>query len=184
MLNKLVVSFCAMFFASIAMAQSDIESKEKLEAISVLKKHSETIACNTSFEEEKNLKNFIKNVFPIERDDSDFGSTVYYILWHGDIGCAGGSGTNSFAVSELSRFSKTRPFLVKNNNAFGEEFSKLVNLRFIEKIQQINNKKFVVTSSEYEKKDANNFPSNKYQYTVEQVNFKWKVTNKKYIGRN
>ncbi len=156
---------------------------EKIAALTVLKKYSETVSCGSSFEEEKSVRKFLKNVYTIERD-VEMGSATYFILWDGDIGCNGGSATHSFIITEVSRFTESRPLLVQNNDAFGEEFSKSVNLRFIEKIQQINSNKFVVISSEHVNDDANNFPSKKYQYTVEKIKHQWKITDKKYLGKN
>ena len=48
---------------------------------------------------------------------SGFGlsSPSNYILWNGDIGCNSGTGTHSYYVSEVSRFSPNRPLLVTTN---------------------------------------------------------------------
>jgi hypothetical protein len=180
---KFAVTLLAMLFATSSLAQAKSESEEKVMALTVLKKYSETVACDTNFKEEKSVQKFLKDVYTIERDP-ELGSATYFILWSGDIGCNGGSGTNSFIISEVSRFTESRPLLVQNNDAFGGEFSKSINPRFIEKIQQINEKKFLITSSEHSGDDANNFPSKKYQYTLEQKDYKWKLTNKKYLGKN
>lgn len=175
--------FFALTIATPSFSQSKNEMDDKISALTILKKYSETISCGSSFEEEKSVRKFLKNVYTVERDE-EIGSATYFILWDGDIGCAGGSGTHSFIISEVGRDTESRPLLVKNDNAFGEEFSKKINSRAIEKIQQINSNKFLITSSEHGEKDANNFPSKKYQYTVDRVNYQWKVTGKKYLGVN
>ena len=84
----------------------------------------------------KSVRKFLKNVYTIEPDE-EMGSATYFILWDGDIGCNGGSATPSFMISEVGRFTESRPFLVLNNDAFGEDFSKNINSRFIEKLQKI-----------------------------------------------
>ena len=169
--------------ASPSFSQSKNEMDDKISALTVLKKYSETVSCGSSFEGGKSVRKFLKNVYTVERDQ-EIGSATYFVLLDGDVGCAGGSGTHSFIISEVSRDTESRPLLVKNNDAFGEEFSKTINTRFIEKIQQINNDKFLITSSEHGEKDANNFPSKKYQYTVDKIKYQWKVTGKKYLGVN
>ena len=187
MLRKILSCLPAVLLAAAAptssFAQSKTESEEKIIALTVLKKYSETVSCGSSFEEEKSVRKFLKNVYTIERDE-EMGSATYFILWDGDMGCNGGSGTHSFIISEVGRFTESRPFLVLNNDAFGEDFSKNINSRFIEKLQKINNDKFLVVSSEHGENDANNFPSRKYQYTVDRIKFQWKVTSKKYLGKN
>jgi hypothetical protein len=161
----------------ISHANAETELEEKAKVLSVLKKYSETVACSTSFEEQGSLEPFLKDVYSIERDP-EFGQATYYVLWSGDMGCAGGSGTSSFFISEITRDTSSRPFLVKNNEAFGDDFSKKVNPRFIESVKKINPDHFIVTSSEHAKDDANNFPSMKYQYVLQRQNWLWKVTSR------
>lgn len=184
MLKKAIPSlFVCLLAATPAFSQSKTEADEKIAALTVLKKYSETVSCITNFEEEKSVRKFLKNVYTIERNEEN-GSVTYFILWHGDIGCQGGSGTNSAMISEVSRSYGSGPLIVQNNDAFGEDFSEKINMRFIEKIQQVSDSRFLVVSSEFGDHDANNFPSWKYQYTVDKIGFQWKVTNKKFLGKN
>ena len=101
----------------------------------------------------------------------------------GDIGCNGGSGTFSFYVSEVGRYSLRRPFLVLNNEAFGKIFSEKINTRFIKSVEMVNNKYFIITSSEYAKNDSNSFPSRNYKYHLKRKNGfgDWKLVKKDLI---
>lgn len=122
----------------------------------------------------------MKDVYTIERKPK-FGQATYYVLWSGDIGCYGGSGTHSYFISEVSRYASDRPFLVKNNKAFGKSFYEQINPRFIESVRQVNPKHFVIVSSKHAKDDANNFPSLKYQYALQRQDLFWKITSKKLL---
>lgn len=168
--------------SSISYAHADNELVEKATVLGVLKKYSETVACSTNFEEKESLELFLKNVYTMERDP-DTGSATYYILWEGDMGCPGGSGTYSYYISEVSRQSDSRPFLVQNDDAFGDDVAKTVNSRFIENLKRIDSNKFTIVSSEFAENDSNNFPSIKYEYTIQRKGqwSPWMVTTKKLI---
>lgn len=92
-----------------AMAAS--ERDEKLQVLQLVKTYSATVACDTTFEGGKPLSAQLDKVFTIERDP-EAGLASYYVLWGGDKGCNGGSGTSSFFVSEVGRYSSSRPLLV------------------------------------------------------------------------
>ncbi len=174
-MQKLIIGafMCAITFN--AVAESELEQKAKV--ISTLKKYTETVACGTNFEESP-LEDFLKYTFTATEGHS------YYVLWFGDIGCAGGSGTSSFYISEVGRDTETRPFLVKELNAFGSEFAKEVNSRFIEDVIKISSNHFSVISSEFSENDSNNFPSQKFRYELKRTDewgSDWKVTSKEKI---
>lgn len=169
-----------MVFAAIAgQAYAESELEEKVKVLSVMKKYSEAVACGTTFEVEESLEPFLKDTYTVSYDP-DYGST-YYVLWGGDVGCNGGSGTHSYYISEVGRYSDSRPFLVLNDNAFGELFSLGINSRFIESVKMVGSRHFVVVSSEFSEGDANNFPSLKYQYALKYQGAEWKVTDKKLL---
>ena len=175
-MNKFItgVVMCAISFQ--AVAESELEQKVK--SIVVLKKYTETVACGTNFEDERPLEEFLKHTFTANEGHS------YYILWQGDIGCAGGSGTTSFYISEVARDTDTRPFLVKTLNAFGKDFEDKVNTRFIENVTMVSSEHFSVVSSEFSEDDSNNFPSQKFRYEVKRSNAwdtEWKVASKEKI---
>ena len=177
----LTLSTITISFNIKAQEVSDIN--EKLSVISLVRKYSETVSCGSHFEEEKSDRKFLNNIYFIEKD-TEIGSTTYFMLWDGDIGCNGGSGTHSYIVSEIGRYSESRPFLVLNENAFGDAVLQKINFRFIKKLQQVSPSKFFITSSEHQDQDTNNFPSNIYRYQVELIKHKWEVTSKEFLGKN
>lgn len=177
----LTLSTLTISFNTKAQETSDIN--EKLSVISLVRKYSETVSCGSHFEKEKYDRKFLNNVYTIEKD-TEIGSATYFILWDGDIGCNGGSATHGYIVSEIGRYSESRPLLVLNDNAFGDEVSEKINFRFIEKIQQISPAKFFITSVEHQGQDANNFPSQVYRYQVELINHQWKITSKEHLGKS
>ena len=183
-MNKkpLIFALSSLFLCLNASAQGKTEVDEKLDVISLVRKYSETVACMSHFEEEKSDRKFLNNVYPIERD-KEIGIATYYMLWDGDIGCNGGSGTSSYIVSEVGKYSDSRPLLVRNDNAFGDSVTQKINFRFIKKIQQISSTKFFITSAEHQDKDANNFPSQSYRYQVDLVKNQWKVTSRESLGK-
>lgn len=154
------------------------ESQEKIAVLNVIKNYSGAVACSTNFEDGDSLDSYLKNVYTIDRDDES-GFATYYVLWSGDMGCMGGSGTYRYFISELSRHTNTRPFLVQNNEAFGLDIENKINFRFIESVTKINSNHFSIVSSEFADGDSNNFPSLKYKYTIKSG--PWRVTNKTLI---
>lgn len=181
-------SLSALLISTTAIAQTTTtEAEEKIMALELVKDHSETVACNTSFEDEKSLSKHLKNVYTMGRDP-ELGGATYFVLWSGDVGCAGGSGTGSQIISEVNRLSDSRSFYVMNNNAFNTDnsyiprFPEPINGSSIEKLEKVNNNKFFITSLDYGENDANCCPSARYQFTLEQIKYKWKVTNKKFLG--
>jgi len=171
-----------VFTCFISQVNAETELVEKAKVLSVLKKYSETVTCDTNFEGQDSLEPFLKDVYTIERD-TEIGTAVYYVMWYGDMGCPGGSGTPSFFISEISRYRDSNPFLVQNNEAFGDDFSKKVNSRFIESVKKTNPNYFIVVSSEFAEGDGNSFPSMKYEYTVQRQGqwSPWKVTGRKLL---
>ena len=166
------------------------ESKKKVQALNVMKKYAEATACMTTFEKGEERLTTIKDVFTIDRDPS-LGSSSYFILWGGDRGCQGGSGTYSAILSEVSRFSESRPFLVQNDDALGTDIYENINFRFIESVKILQPKTLEIISWNYAddkyggKDGGNNFPENKFKYIVKQDNeTEWKVSNQTLIKQN
>ncbi|MCU4499250.1 hypothetical protein KTI59_03810 [Acinetobacter radioresistens] len=142
-----------------------------------------------------------KNIFTIDRD-IDSGIGTYYVLWTGDKGCMGGSGTISSYVSEVSRYSNNRPFLVMNDDAFNNEknwkydsednvISAGINFRFIESIRKINSDSFSIIAWNYAddkfggKDGGNNFPANRFKYTLKKLEGTgWVITNQVLLEQN
>lgn len=185
--KKLLSVLLLSSLGSVAMAAS--ESVEKVQVLNVMKKYVEATSCWHSFDKKNDFKQTsIKDVFPIY-SDKEVGISEYYVFWGGDKGCNGGSGTMSFFMSEVSKFSDSRPFVVQNDSAFGNDLN--INFRFIEKIKQINKDQFEIISWNYAdekyggKDGGNNFPANKFKYTVQKIMGEgWKITNQVLLEQN
>lgn len=166
------------------------ENQEKVQVLNVIKKYSEVTACMTTFEKDSEIRTTMKDVFTIDRDLSS-GISSYFILWGGDRGCQGGSGTYLAILSEVSRFSESRPFLVQNDDALGTDIYENINFRFIESVKMLQPKTLEIISWNYAddkyggKDGGNNFPANKFKYIVKQDdNYQWKVINQTLIKQN
>lgn len=192
MFNKLalgVVLGLALINSSFAS-----ESTERAQVMKTMTNYISSVAC-----EDEKLDP--KNIFTIDRD-IDSGIGTYYVLWTGDKGCMGGSGTISSYVSEVSRYSNNRPFLVMNDDAFNNEknwkydsednvISAGINFRFIESIRKINSDSFSIIAWNYAddkfggKDGGNNFPANRFKYTLKKLEGTgWVITNQVLLKQN
>lgn len=165
------------------------ELSEKNDVIRIMNNYTSSISC-------MNDKTQLKDIFTIDKP-SENGST-YYVLWNGDIGCNGGTGTHSYYISEVSRFSKNRPLLVTTNDAFGDNNEKVwnsdkssINYRFIKSVKQISSNEFEVVSYAYADEkfggvDGGNMgPANKFRYSVNLVGDEgWKITKQVLLEQN
>lgn len=164
-------------------ADADANARDQRQALDVLVRHAATVACDTTLKGRKPSPKLLRNVHTVERDAA-VGSATYFILWGGDMGCNRGSGTSSYFVSEVGRYSDSRPFLVRTNHAFGDVLGETINPRFIEKLEGERGGRFVIVSSEHAENDPNNFPSNRYRYTLEMKEGQWQVTGRAFLGKN
>jgi len=178
-------------------ASAETELQEKQDVLKIMKKYAESTACETSFEKEASPDGRVtglRDVNTIERD-AEMGSSSYFVLWSGDVGCQGGSGTNSSYLSEVSRFSDTRPFLVTAQDVLGDKIqggeAGQINMRFTESIKKLANGNLEIISWNYADKKfggkdgGNNFPANKFKYTLafDSKSNQWKVVNQILLGR-
>ena len=191
LLVKQSLAACAIaLVASISSVQAaSTIAQEKWQVLAVAKKYAEATACMTTFDKDTplNERTNIKDVFLMERDP-ELGNATYYVLWGGDTGCNGGSGTYSSMFSEVNRLSDSRPFLVVEANLFyqdhlsGIEAGK-INSRFLSSVKIIDSNQMEVIASNYAdekyggKDGGNNFPANKFKYNLnfDQSDYKWKV---------
>ena len=165
------------------------EASEKSQVLSVMKKYAEATSCWHSFDSKSDFnKTTLKDVYPIY-SDNETGIREYYVFWGGDKGCNGGSGTMSFFMSEVSKWSDSRPFLVQNDAAFGEDIG--INFRFIDSVKQISKDHFEIVAGSYAdekyggKDQGNNFPANTFRYSVKHVMGEgWNVTNQVLLKQN
>lgn len=186
-LNKILASLLTISLSGFAFAAT--ESSEKVQVLNVMKKYVEATSCWHSFEKDSDFKKTtIADVYPIY-SDKEIGLSEYYVFWGGDKGCNGGSGTMSFFMSEVAKYSDSRPFVVMNDDAFGDDID--INFRFIESVKQIKNDQFEIVSWNYAddkyggKDGGNNFPANKFKYILANVKGEgWKITKQVLLKQN
>ena len=171
-----------MLLYSTLYAEDAAIKAEKIAALKVLKQFTTTVACSTSFEyPDQPLRNFFKDIITVHRD-RDSGEVTYYILWGGDLGCNGGSGTYAHYVSEVYRYHFDRSFAVMDYNVFDDIAPDRINPRFIESVKMLNPNRFTIVSSEFAKGDANNFPSINYRYSIIRLKGRrWKIIDRERV---
>lgn len=152
-----------------------------------MKAYADLVSCSNSFEDDGDIeKTKLSDIFFVGQE----GSIIeYYVLWGGDMGCAGGSSSASAYVTSVYKYEhQNDKFYIGDNFAFGDIG---INYRFIESIKQISQDKFIVTAWDFADEKfggadgGNNFPANKFEYTIEkQDKFTWHITNQKLIEQN
>lgn len=169
------------------------EQTERTAVLKTINNYIGSVACTTS-------KIQPKDIYKID-SDKETGIATYYVSWVGDKGCQGGSGTMSYFVSEVARYSDSRPFLVMSDDAFGDNNEKawndedttktMINYRFIDSIKQISPEKFEIIAGAYAdekyggKDGGNNFPANTIKYTLQNVQSDgWRITKQTLLKQN
>ena len=187
MFKKLIAGILISSFSLGSTYASELS--EKTNIVRIMNNYITSISC-------MNDKVQLKDIFTIDKP-SENGS-IYYVLWNGDIGCNGGTGTHSYYVSEVSRFSPNRPLLVTTNDAFGDNNEAFwntdkasINYRFIQSMKQVSPSEFEIVSYDYADDkfggvdQGNMGPANKFSYTVSLVeNEGWKITKQVLLEQN
>ena len=158
--------------------QAASELVEKNQALAVVKNYANAIACGTSFQrdEDGKIQASIRDVFVIEKSEDDFSPSVMYVLWGGDQRCMGGSGTSYSVLTEVTKWTAMRPYVVINDYPFGEDVDKHINYRFISEFEQLGAHLFKITSGKFAEDDSNAGPSLQDTILVEnQKGIGWKV---------
>ena len=169
-------------------AEYEVSSNElydaKTEVLDKAKQYAKSTACSTTFDEDSaNEMTSEDNVYPLnyEKWSSDSGvSGSFLVLWGGDVGCMGGTGTWSYSLTEFQWISDTRPFTVLNENLL-EDFYETseINTRFIQDVSYNDQTKSLeVISYDFAPDDLNNFPSDKYRYNFKNLGNTWSLSNK------
>ncbi|WP_201597110.1 hypothetical protein [Psychrobacter fulvigenes] len=157
----------------------------KYEVLEKAKQYAQSVACMTTFDDdsEENLAS-VNNVYPINYykmfDDSKVAGN-FLVLWGGDVGCAGGSGTYGYSLTEFQRISDSRPFTMSNSDLLMDLYEvSEINTRFIQDISYNNRTNTLeVVSFEFAPKDSNCCPSLKYRYNFKNSDYgNWKLSEK------
>jgi hypothetical protein len=182
-MRKILLVFLGLMLTSHSAFSNTSEIQEKQKIFNMMKTYTSLVACMTSFENDPENSNptTIKDVHTVEYNLKD-RSFVFYILWGGDMGCAGGSGTLSGYVTEVAKYGGDwKPYTIQSDYAFGQNIG--LNYKYIESIKKIDSNTFEVISwdyadSKYGGEDGgSNFPANKFRYKLERERFEpWKIT--------
>lgn len=158
--------------------QAASELVEKNKALSVVKNYANSVACGTSFQRDENgkIRTSDKDVYTIQLGSDEFSDTEFFVLWDGDHGCAGGTGTQ---YSQLTRVVKSHiynSYVVTDEYPFGEDVDKHINYGFISEFKQLSKNLFKITSGKFAEDDPNAGPSLQDTILVEMQNgVGWKV---------
>ncbi|MBJ8440040.1 hypothetical protein [Acinetobacter junii] len=165
-----------------SQVQAASELVEKNQALAVVKNYANAIACGTTFQKDENgkIQASTKDVFVIENGEDDFSSSVMYVLWGGDQRCAGGNGTSYSVLTEVVKWTSSRPYIVNGDYPFGEDVDKHINYRFISEFKQLGANLFKITSGKFAEDDSDAGPSLQDTILVEnQDGAGWKVISSK-----
>ncbi len=177
------MKFKILFFSLLLSlnAQAASELIEKKQALSVVKNYANSIACNTSFQKDENGKILAStdDVYIIENGVKDYRTNELYVLWWGDQGCAGGSGTYSANLTAVLKSREDSPYIVTQDFPFGNEVDEHINYRFIIDFKQLSNNLFEITSGKYANDDSNAGPSLQDKILIKRKNNEWKVISSK-----
>jgi len=158
--------------------QAASELVEKNQALAVVKKYANAIACGTSFErdEDGKIQTSTKDVYIIENGVKDDLHNEFYVLWSGDQHCAGGTGTYYAQLTKVNKWTQNGPYVVTEEYPFGEDVDKHINYRFISEFKQLGTNLFKITSGKFAEDDSNAGPSLQDSILVEnQKGIGWKV---------
>ena len=177
---KKIILLSSLLICNLAVAYDDESSEYKVspnelynakhEVLDKAKQYAQSVACMTTFDEDSEGEmTTANNVYPLQyrKMYSDSGvSGSFLVLWGGDVGCMGGSGTYSYSLTEFQRISDTRPFTVLNTDLLEElyELSE-INTRFIQDVSYNDRTKILeIVSYAFAPNDSNSSPSYKYRY--------------------
>lgn len=137
--------------------------------------YADSIACEHSKIEAKN----IAALTPYKTMDSR-GDAKYAVLWSGDIGCAGGSGTSGSAIT-IVKIGAGDSVLVDPVQS-SPNISHELPVRYVERLVGNTADSLIIEGKEYGKDDPNCCPSVHVRATLKvDVKGNWKMIEKKVI---
>lgn len=162
---------CILCFLNCSPVYAQSAETDKIQVLNVMKKYIQTIACQLEENKSKKIINMTTNL-----DDTD----VYYVLWWGDVGCAGGVATITANITEVRKNKwMDLNYNVSVNPVIEEEIYYNLNPRYIEDLKRISENKIEIVSSDYSQASSR-FPDRKYRYIFQrsESGAKWNVVNK------
>ena len=176
---KKIILLSSLLVCNLAVAYEDesaeykVSSNElnnaKYEVLDKAKQYAQSVACSTTFDEDSGEMTTVNNVYPLQYRKWSSNSGVsgsFLVLWGGDVGCMGGSGTSGYSLTEFQRMSDTRSFTVLNTDLLEDlyELSE-INTRFIQDVSYNDRTKSLeIVSYAFAPNDSNSSPSYKYRY--------------------
>lgn len=169
MIKMIKILISIFLLLNIAFA-SNLE-EDKKEIFKVLKNYATAIACNTSFEDKREIHK-PEDIIYFTKDEDE--TEYYYAVWFGNIGCNGGSGTSANYISEIFRPNFSKKFYVNINPVF--------EAKGLSDLKKVDNKLEVIEHYLL-KGDANCCPSGKAKaiLTKDEKSLKWDITYKQIV---
>lgn len=147
-------------------------AEQTKEIINVVSRYGSSIGCLEAGPEAKDIAALTPFKSMMQRDDAKFA-----VLWVGDIGCAGGSGTISYNLA-IVKVGAGNNFYVdpwQSEPAITTEIP-----RAIERIVGATNDTLILDTLDYGENDANCCPSIRERITIKSdKEGNWKLINKK-----
>lgn len=167
-------------------------NSEKTAVYETMKTYANLTACNHSFERSiSGVETTLKDVFLVNQEihtDAAPKQTVYYVFWHGDMGCQGSNHSAQYFITKVFKRYTDR-FLVSDDHfAFGDE-GELISYSHIDSIKQSSHDQFVITAWEYTDIDGYDYAYDQYLYTLKKQYSEhglwtgWYLTSKKWLAR-
>ena len=148
-------------------AQSQSLAEDKAQVISVMKKFGDAVACGYEFISMINIKS-----------SQDREQSEYYVLWGGDVGCAGGNASYTKNITSVQRDRWIADFTVSLYPVLEDKVYYNLNVRFIESIKKINENHIEIISLVHDDIDGLHSPSRKTKFTLKRSpdsDSKWKI---------
>lgn len=167
----------SIFLGAAALAQESpvptIQTQTKA-IISAVKKFSESISCTGAAPEPQ----YIAAMIPYKNVDARLESK-FAVIYHGDIGCAGGSGTSGAAIAVV-RIGAGDTFYVSPKESSPVVDDELP--RIVERVVGATSDSITIDAKTYGKDDPNCCPSIRQRITLRQMpNGSWVTISSKLL---
>jgi len=168
-----ILTIFALFQCLPAFAQSNINDTVKI--VSIMKKYAETVSCGYDIQP-KNVVNMTHS--------QNIDNPIYYVLWRGDIGCAGGSGTTSMEITSVEKNRlMDSGYIISVYPVLDENVYYELNPRFIESLNKNSDDQIQVITWLPVNDEELNYPSKKVKFTLKRTeqNAPWEIVNRTLI---
>lgn len=150
-------SFWIFLFVLIFLLNTTAKAEEKKgtawiksEAFKVAKKYSESIACEASIEKKKLVALTPWHNTEDETDNRE--EAKYALIWQGDVGCAGGSGTNQPQIT-IVRIAAGDSFIVEPYES-SPAVTFIIGAQYVKKVISSSSKSLTLLAMTWGENDA------------------------------